>query len=189
MPACSSPPGRMPMTAWTARAWRPCAGTTAPSWPTSSLPPCDACSSTGEWDLPPAPEARPQPLSLRPRSPGPQPPPPLGTQVSGPARPQWWNGGKSVGLDSCGPRPRLCHLAPCGLAASLPALGFSPRAHPGPPASGVVEVPAQALAATGDTPHPGPAETPRAPWPTRRTSSPTCCVTALTSPSWSSPRS
>lgn len=133
MLACSSPPGQMPMTAWTARAWRPCAGTTAPSWPTSSLPPCDACSSTGEWDLPPAPEARPQPLSLRPRSPGPQPPPPLGTQVSGPARPQWWNGGKSVGLDSCGPRPRLCHLAPCGLAASLPVLGLSPQSISWPP--------------------------------------------------------
>ena len=70
----------------------------------------------------PQPQAVPQPLSLRPRSP--QPPPPLGTQVSGPACPPWWNGGKNVGLDSCGSRPRLCHFAACGLAGSLPALGL-----------------------------------------------------------------
>lgn len=54
--ACSSPPGPTPTTAWTARAWRLCAGTTAPWWPTSSPPRCAACSSTGAWGPPPGPE-------------------------------------------------------------------------------------------------------------------------------------
>lgn len=94
---------------------------------------------------------------LRPRSPGRQPPPPLGTQVSGPARPQWWNGGKSVRWDSCGSGPRLSHLAACGLAASLPALGLSPQGTSWPPSLGVVEVPAWPSAAAGDTLHPIPA--------------------------------
>ena len=59
-------------------------------------------------------------------------PPPLGTQVSGPALRRWRSCGKSVGSDSCRFRPCLCHLAACGRAGPLPV----PGAHPGPPASG-----------------------------------------------------
>ena len=78
MLACSSPPGRTPMTAWTARAWRPCAGTTALWWPTSSLPRFAACSLTGgcvggALD----PDLRPDPRPL-PEDPGVPAPPPWG---------------------------------------------------------------------------------------------------------------
>lgn len=55
-------------------------------------------------------------------------PPPWAPQVLEPALPQWWrSGGKSVGLDSCGFRPRLCHFAAHGWAGPLPALGLSPQ--------------------------------------------------------------
>lgn len=59
----SSPQGPTPMTAWTAKAWRPCAGTTVLWWPTWSLPRCAACSLTG---VALHPRTRIRPLNLLP---------------------------------------------------------------------------------------------------------------------------
>lgn len=145
------------MTAWTARAWRPCAGTTAPSWPTSSPPRCAACSSIGVWDHPPCPQPwHPVP----PSGPGAQPPapPPLGTQVAGPALPRWRRScGNSVGSDSCVFRSCLRRFAACGRAGPLPA----PGAHPGPQPQAVEWVPAWRWAQPLVTPTRRPPQRPR----------------------------
>ena len=52
-------------------------------------------------------------------------PPPLGTQVLGPAL-RWPRWGKSVGSGSCGFRPRFCPLAAGGRAGPL----LTPGTHP-----------------------------------------------------------
>lgn len=135
---------------------------------------------------PPLPPALAPSPSLRPRSPAPSPSSPGDTG----GRPS----PSSVAAElwkQCGVRQLCVQILPPPLCSLRPGRAPPrPRSASWSPAPGGGVGASLALGTAPGDAHPSaPAETPPAPWRMRRTSSPTCCVIASTSRSWSSPRS